>query len=131
GTIERSCRPWCDLQQLGRRCYYTSLRMAQRKARTDPAYLLSPQLAGALGVRRSARLRGVMHLTGLPPEAWLDLALEILDISSRKLSPPPIRRTALGLGAARWRNVSPEERSRILRQVVQARWAKNRRRGGR
>jgi hypothetical protein len=99
------------------------------KARTQPQQSLPSELARALGARRSARLRGVMRLTGLPPEPLLDLALEILDISSRKLAPPPIRRTALGLGAARWRNVSAEERSRILRQVVQARWAKNRRRG--
>jgi len=68
-----------------------------------------------------------MRLTSLPAEALLDLALEILDISSRRLSPPPIRRQALGLGAARWRNVSAKERSRVLRRVVQARWTKNRR----
>ena len=68
-------------------------------------------------------------MTGLPPEALLDLALELLDTASRKLAPPPIRRTALGLGAARWRNVGAEERSRLLRQVVQARWAKPRRGG--
>ena len=42
----------------------------------------------------------------------LDLALEMLDIASRKLSPSPIKRQAVGLGAARWRNVSPEERSK-------------------
>jgi len=103
--------------------------MSEQKAKTDPGRLMSPQLARGLGARRSARLRAVMRLTGLPAEPLLDLALEMLDISSRKLAPPPIQRTALGLGAARWRNVSAEERSRILRQVVQARWAKNSRRG--
>jgi len=65
-----------------------------------------------------------MRLTGLPPEALLDLAIEILDIASKKLAPPPIQRTAVGLGAARWRNVSPEERSEVLRRAAQARWAK-------
>src|SRR5215831_4520107 len=88
---------------------------------------LSPALSHALGARRSARLRAVMRHSGLAPEPLLDLAIEILDIASRKLSPPPIRRTAVGLGAARWRNISPEERSELLRRAVQARWAKHRR----
>jgi len=57
----------------------------------------------------------------------MDLAIELLDIASRKLSPAPTTRAAVGLGAARWRNVSPEERSELLRRVVQARWAKQRR----
>src|SRR5262245_8283617 len=99
------------------------------EARTDPLPVLSRPLARALGARRAARLRGVIRVTGLPPEALLDLALELLDTASRKLSPPPIRRTALGLGAARWRNIGAEERSRLLTQVVQARWAKARRSG--
>jgi hypothetical protein len=72
-----------------------------------------------------------MKVTGLPPEVLLDLALEVLDITSRKLSPSPIQRTAVGLGAARWRHVSPEERSEALRRAAQARWAKHRRRDGR
>jgi hypothetical protein len=58
----------------------------------------------------------------------LDLAIELIDIASTRLSPPPIRRTAISLGAARWRNVSAKERSAILRRAVQARWAKRRRR---
>jgi len=70
-----------------------------------------------------------MRHSGLPPEPLLDLAIEILDLTSRKLSPPPIRRTAMGLGAARWRNISPEARSELLRRVVQARWAKHKGRG--
>ena len=64
--------------------------------------------------------------TGLPPEALFDLALELLDLASRKLTPSPLRRTAVGLGAARWRNVSPEQRSETLRRVAQARWKKYR-----
>ena len=66
---------------------------------------------------------------GLPAEVLIDLAIELLDIASRKLSPPPITRTAVGLGAARWRNASPEERRELLRKAVQARWAKHRRGG--
>ena len=99
--------------------------MSTRK--TAPS--LTPALSRAIGSRRSARLRAVVRQTGLPPEALLDLAIEILDLASRKLSPSPIRRTALGLGAARWRNISPEERSEVLRRVVQARWAKRPRTG--
>ena len=34
----------------------------------------------------SMRLRRIMRQSGLPPEVLLDLALEILDIASRKLS---------------------------------------------
>ena len=72
-------------------------------------------------------MRAIMRLTGLPPEILMDLAVELLDIASRKLSPPPIKRTAQGLGAARWRNVGANERSEILRRAAQARWAKYRR----
>jgi hypothetical protein len=97
-------------------------------AKSDPDPTLAVDLARALGVRRSTRLRAVVRHTGLPPEVLLDLALELLDIASRKLSPPPIKRTAVGLGAARWRNVSAKERSEVLRRAVQARWAKQRQR---
>ena len=79
-----------------------------------------------LGVRRSMRLRRIMRQTNLPPEALLDLALEILDITSRRMIVDPVQRQAVGLGAARWRNVSPEERSEAMRRAVQARWAKER-----
>lgn len=84
------------------------------------------EFSSLLGVRRTARLRRVMRQTGLPPEAILDLALELLDIASQRIAPSPIHRTAIGLGAARWRHVSAEERSRVLRGVAQARWAKRR-----
>lgn len=92
----------------------------------SPRLALSADLARALGTRRSQRLQIVMRETGLPPEVLLDLALELIDIAARKLAPPPIRRFALGLGAARWRDVSPKERSEVLRRAAQARWAKYR-----
>jgi hypothetical protein len=84
------------------------------------------ELANCLGVRRTLTLKRIMRQSGLPAEVVLDLALEILDIASRKLSPSPIKRQAVGLGAARWRNVGPEERSEALRRAAQARWAKQR-----
>ena len=99
-----------------------STRKLQRPAETE----FVADLTRVLGVRRSIRLRRIMRHTGLPAEALIDLSLELLDIASRKLSPSPIHRTAVGLGAARWRNVSPEERSEALRRTAQARWAKHR-----
>ena len=71
-------------------------------------------------------LRRIMRQSGLPMEVVLDLALELLDIASRKLAPTPLNRQAVGLGTARWRNVGPEERSEALRRAAQARWAKPR-----
>src|SRR5215207_10298277 len=87
---------------------------------------VSSELATCLGVRRTTTLRRIMRQTGLPPEVLLDLALEMLDIASRKLAPSPIQRQAVGLGAARWRNVGAKERSEALRRAAQARWAKRR-----
>ena len=104
----------------------TSVRM-RSPARNKPALTVPPDLAKAIGVRRANRLKSIVKYTGLPAEVLIDLAIELLDIASRKLSPPPITRTAVGLGAARWRNVSPEERSELLTKAVQARWAKHRR----
>ena len=92
----------------------------------DPEVALTAELGRLLGARRTARLRRVMQQSGLPPESLLDLAIEMLDLASRKLSQTPIQRTAVGLGAARWRNVSPEERSAVLRRAAQARWTKER-----
>jgi hypothetical protein len=100
--------------------------MASIKSIPPSDTILTAELARMLGARRTARLRRMMRQTGLPPEALLDLAIELLDIASRKLSPEPIRRTAVGLAAARWRNVGPEERSKALRKAAQARWAKPR-----
>lgn len=100
----------------------------KNNAEPAPGGILVVELSRLLGPRRSACLRRVMRLTGLPPEAVLDLAFELVDISARKIALPPIRRKAIGLGAARWRHVSPEERSKELRRVALARWAKHRRR---
>src|ERR1700730_10115482 len=102
--------------------------MASTSAPSTSDHLVTTELGRRLGARRTARLRRGMRQTGLPAEAVLDLALEIVDIASRKLSPPPVRRTALGLAAARWRHVSPEQRSVVLRRAAQARWAKHRQR---
>src|SRR3954453_5633634 len=96
-------------------------------AKSEPNISIGSDLSRALGARRSARLKAVVRYTGLPPEVVLDLALELVEIASRKLAPAPIKRTAVGLGTARWRNVSAADRSEILRRAVQARWAKHRR----
>ena len=101
--------------------------MSTTKAKPPAAGDISAELAKCLGVRRTMTLRRIMKQSALPVEVVLDLALEMLDIASRKLSPSPIKRQAVGLGAARWRNVSPEERSEALRKAAQARWAKRRR----
>src|SRR5262245_31814611 len=98
--------------------------MSTDKKRSSMPPQIPAPLKAALGVRRSQLLRRIIRQSGLPPEALIDLALEILDIASRKLSPPPIKRQAIGLGAARWRNVDAQARSEALRRVVQARWAK-------
>jgi hypothetical protein len=101
--------------------------MSRAKERLVEQAQISPELAKGLGVRRTLLLRRIIRQSSLPPEVLLDLALEILDISSRKLSPSPIKRKAVGLGAARWRHVAPEARSEALRRAAQARWAKHRR----
>ena len=98
--------------------------MSTPKTKAPKFSQIPAELANVLGVRRTMTLRRIMKQSGLPPEVLLDLALEILDIASRKLSPSPIKRQAVGLGAARWRNVSPEDRSEVLRRAAQARWAK-------
>ena len=51
---------------------------------------LPSEWAQLLGVRRAALLRRLMRKSGLPPEVLIDLALEILDLASRKLAPSPI-----------------------------------------
>ena len=67
-------------------------------------------------------LRRIMRQTGLPPEVLLDLALEMLDIASRKLSPSPIKRQAVGLGAARsqgdWADASVGQRRRAVNTIT-------------
>jgi predicted Fe-S protein YdhL (DUF1289 family) len=100
--------------------------MASKKMQAH-ADTLTEELARMLGKRRATRLRRVMRESGLPVEVLLDLAIEMLDLASRRLCAGPISRTAVGLGAARWRNVSAEERSEVLRKAAQARWARYRR----
>ena len=100
--------------------------MSTPKKRSPENMHIPSELAGCLGVRRTLTLKRIMRQSGLPVEVVLDLALEILDIASRKLAPSPINRQAVGLGTARWRNVSPEARSEALRRAAQARWAKRR-----
>lgn len=100
--------------------------MSTTKSDAPSSNQVPKDLANYLGVRRTMTLKRIMRQTGLPPEALLDLALEMLDIASRKLSPSPIQRQAVGLGAARWRNVGAKERSEALRRAAQARWAKPR-----
>ncbi|MEZ5289839.1 MAG: hypothetical protein R2745_02040 [Vicinamibacterales bacterium] len=90
---------------------------------------LAPDMADALGARRAALLRRIAKRSGLPPEAVIDLALELIDVASARLAPSPISRQAVGLGAARWRNVDPAQRSEIMRRAVEARWAKHRKKG--
>ena len=103
--------------------------MSTPKMRSPAHPPIPADLARLLGVRRTMTLRRIIRQTSLPPEVLLDLALEMLDIASRKLSPSPIKRQAVGLGAARWRNVSAEDRSEALRRAAQARWAKQPRAG--
>src|SRR5260370_40935818 len=100
--------------------------MSTAKSSSPASGHVSEDLATCLGVRRTMTLRRIMRQSGLPPEVLLDLALEMLAIASRKLSPSPIKRQAVGLGAARWRNVGPEEGSEPLRRAAQARWPKPR-----
>src|SRR6476620_6370958 len=97
--------------------------MSTSSQRSPKLAHVPPELATLLGVRRTMTLRRILKQSGLPVEVVLDLALELLDIASRKLAPSPINRQAVGLGTARWRNVGPEERSAALRKAAQARWA--------
>lgn len=98
--------------------------MSTSKRSPSSGLQIPADLASSIGVRRTITLRRIMRQSGLPPEVLLDLALEMLDLASRKLSPSPLRRQAVGLGAARWRNVGAAERSEALRKAAQARWAK-------
>src|SRR3954453_16504003 len=104
--------------------------MSRPKKILAPGAQIPPELRTYLGARRTTTLQRIIRQSGLPVEVVLDLALEILDIASRRLAPSPINRQAVGLGTARWRNVGPEERSEALRRAAQARWAKHRRTKG-
>jgi hypothetical protein len=100
--------------------------MSTLSQRSPKSASIPSELANCLGVRRTMTLRRILKQSGLPVEVVLDLALELLDIASRKLAPSPLNRQAVGLGTARWRNVGAEERSEALRRAAQARWAKHR-----
>ncbi|MGE3513153.1 MAG: hypothetical protein AB7N65_30195, partial [Vicinamibacterales bacterium] len=82
--------------------------MSRPTKRSPENVHIPSELATCLGVRRTLTLKRIMRQSGLPVEVVLDLALEILEIASRKLAPSPLNRQAVGLGTARWRNVSPE-----------------------
>lgn len=85
---------------------------------------LSAALSRGLGVRRSRRLFRIAKKTSMPPEALLDLAIELLECVAGRLSPYPVDSKPLpGLASGRWRTTPPAERSNILRRVAQARWA--------
>ncbi len=101
--------------------------MAKKDQKPTRPSRVPTDLARALGPRRASFLRRLVRDTGLPAEVLIDLGLEHVDISARKLAPPPITRTALALNAARWRKISPEQRSVMLRKAAQARWEKHRR----
>lgn len=101
--------------------------MSTSKRAESSSAQIPADLASSLGVRRTITLRRIMRQSGLPAEVVLDLALEMLDLASRKLSPSPLKRQAVGLGTARWRNVGAAERSEALRRAAQARWDKRRR----
>jgi len=100
--------------------------VVKMKTPPRPTVELTPELAAALGTRRAALLRRIVRRHGQPPEVMLDLALTILDLASTRLAPSPITRQAVSLGAARWRNVDSETRTKLMRQAVQVRWAKRR-----
>jgi hypothetical protein len=100
--------------------------MASTKSRVRIDTGVTAELARVLGARRAKQLGRVVKLTGLPAEVVLDLAIDLVDIASRKIASTSVERTAIGLGAARWRNVSQKDRSDAMRKAVQARWAKAR-----
>lgn len=60
-------------------------------------------------------------------EVDVDDRLDLVErVDKPALALSPIKRQAVGLGAARWRNVSPEDRSEALRKAARARWEKHR-----
>lgn len=100
--------------------------VVKMKTSPRPTVELTPALAEALGVRRAALLRRIARRHDQAPEVMLDLALRMLDLASTRLAPSPLTRQAVSLGAARWRNVDSETRTKLMRQAVQVRWAKQR-----
>ena len=88
---------------------------------------MSDDLRRGLGVRRATRLSRAARQSQLPPEALLDLALDLLEALNRHLA--PAGQPMVGLATERWRRSSPRERSEALRKVAQARW-RGRKNGG-
>ena len=79
--------------------------MSTRKTDSNSDVAIPAELAEALGVRRSITLRRLVHQTSLPPEVLIDLALEILDLASRKLRSVPVGANPTG-AAVSVRNAS-------------------------
>lgn len=71
-------------------------------------------------MRRTMRLSRLVRQAQLPPEALLDLALDLLEVLNRHLAPES--QTTTGLASRRWQRLSADERSEVLRKVAQARW---------
>ena len=98
--------------------------MGYARVGVDDRAKLPAALSRGLGVRRSRRLFRIAKKTSMPPEALLDVAIELLECVVGRLSPYPTDSKPLpGLASGRWRTTPPEERSKILRRVAQARWA--------
>ena len=76
-----------------------------------------------LSVRAAARLRRLVRTTKLPPEVLVEVALELAETAVQRLA-PAVSGAGIGLATARWRNVSREARSEVMRRVARARWAK-------
>ena len=86
---------------------------------------LPTALSRGLGVRRSVRLSRVVKHTGLPPEALLDLAIELVERLADRLPRHASDNAArVGLASGRWNRTPAEKRSAILRAVARARWTR-------
>jgi hypothetical protein len=83
--------------------------------------VLSDDLRRGLGMRRASRLARAARHAQLPPEALLDLALDLLEVLNRRLT--LTSQPAVGLATDRWKRLSAQARSAALRRVAQARWA--------
>jgi len=78
--------------------------MGYARVDVDDLAKLSAALSRGLGVRRSQRLFRIAKKTGMPPEALLDVAIELLECVVGRLSPYPANSKPLpGLASGRWR----------------------------
>jgi hypothetical protein len=98
--------------------------MSTPKSQPSSPLAIPASLAKGLGPGRTQKLQRLIARTSLPAEAILDLGLDLVDISSRKLGVE--HRDAVTFAAARWRSVSKADRSAAARHAIQARWAKHR-----